>query len=77
MIEGADQIGIDDGPFVEGKVWTLVIVAEDRAQHIFRHMIAVQKQRLDIRGAPHRALERQVKVGLRDNPTADRSEEHV
>src|SRR6187200_1138691 len=77
MIEWADQIGIDDGPFVEGKVWTLIIVAEDRAQHSFRHMIAVHKQRLDIRGASHRALDRQVKVGLSDNSTAGEHIENV
>ena len=70
MIERSDQIGIDDGPFVEGKVRTLIIVAQDRAQHILRDMIAVQKQRLDIRAASRRALDRQVKVGLSDNPTA-------
>ena len=77
MIERSEQIGIDDGPFVEGKVRTLIIVAQDRAQHILRDMIAVQKQRLDIRAASCRALDRQVKVGLSDNPTADERIENV
>src|SRR6476620_5054597 len=77
VIERSDQIGIDDGPFVEGKVRTLIIVAQDRAQHILWHMIAVQQQRLDIRATSCRALDRQVKVGWSDNPSADEHIENV